>query len=799
MSDNLRIVDAPDLPYEELTDDVKIPTGGKGNYSVKTKDLVNYTVETKDLANKSDVQTSSNGVKALLEAHKSDKSNPHGVTKDQVGLGDVNNTADLDKPVSSATQAAIISANQGKADKTYVDIELGKKANSQDVTNSLNTKEDKTFVTNLRKLGGVDYWDEGVYPLNGEVRLDNGGIVKSTVANNTKNPNLDMTGWVIADASLNSQKLQRENVSVWDFFTKAELSAYKASPTTFDAYRPIQEFFTYIALNDVGTAYCSITACVSQGLLMGVQGVHKTLVVNGNMQLTALNAIDTMIQREIGQDFEWVGFIYLIGHRLAGSPSYTYRLRTCRVGVGSSEVYNNARQKWGGLRFMYFQQHGLQVRGATTASQYKYVRANVCGAGLYNDSRYRFETTFNNRVDTGTSGSATQRTTITVSELPSADILQDQSQSYIVVNNEPYVITAYDIAASTITVTPWIDLTVTSGTLAYMIGGGVDLRGGDSSAVQFGYVEGTNCGIMFNDCALYTANIGMLMAQANGCGYNVGSEMGAATIGGTLDSMYIEGNHINLMFTSTGTFEKVIGNTYALDLAKVKVMALRLNTNTYAARTLGNGRLTSSGITYTAYGAPNNAASNVTTIDIFDRRNLGYTYRHNNIVFAMPVIDTHKNSLTGLDNTFVKVIGTAASSIPTTVTFRPASGCTVNGSTSDVVFSGFTTPPQFDIYAHISTGNYIVMCKDIQKGVATATYDPPSLPALGTEGDSVTTTVPLTGAVVGNIVQAAFSQYNAGVEINAVVSSANTVTVKFKNTTVAPIDLPSGTLTVKLI
>lgn len=82
---------------------------------------------------------------------------------------------------------------------------------------------------------------------------------------------------------------------------------------------------------------------------------------------------------------------------------------------------------------------------------------------------------------------------------------------------------------------------------------------------------------------------------------------------------------------------------------------------------------------------------------------------------------------------------------------------------------------------------------------SSATYDPPSLAASGTAGDSATTTVPLTGAAVGNIVQAAFSQYNAGVEINAVVSSLNTVTVKFKNTTAAPIDLPSGILTVKLV
>ncbi|WP_236489832.1 hypothetical protein, partial [Escherichia coli] len=36
----------------------------------------------------------------------------------------------------------------------------------------------------------------GGYPLNARVMLDNGDIVRSTIANNTVNPNSDMTGWV---------------------------------------------------------------------------------------------------------------------------------------------------------------------------------------------------------------------------------------------------------------------------------------------------------------------------------------------------------------------------------------------------------------------------------------------------------------------------------------------------------------------------------------------------------------------------------------------------------------------------
>jgi hypothetical protein len=50
------------------------------------------------------------GIADALDAHTGDTNNPHAVTKSQVGLGNVDNTADIDKPVGTATAAAIASA-----------------------------------------------------------------------------------------------------------------------------------------------------------------------------------------------------------------------------------------------------------------------------------------------------------------------------------------------------------------------------------------------------------------------------------------------------------------------------------------------------------------------------------------------------------------------------------------------------------------------------------------------------------------------------------------------------------------
>ena len=41
-----------------------------------------------------------------ISTHIADKTNPHAVTKTQVGLSNVDNTSDLDKPISTATQTA---------------------------------------------------------------------------------------------------------------------------------------------------------------------------------------------------------------------------------------------------------------------------------------------------------------------------------------------------------------------------------------------------------------------------------------------------------------------------------------------------------------------------------------------------------------------------------------------------------------------------------------------------------------------------------------------------------------------
>ncbi len=231
---DLRIVDSPEIPTENITGEEKLPTGGSGNYSISLDSLADYTKTKKDLADNASVDGKINGVRQELDAHIEDLLNPHQVTKGQVGLGNVDNTADADKPVSNSTQAAIISAVTPKADKSYVDSQLTLKANKADVYTKSETytkQESSDLVNNsistaltpvntaldLAKRGIANRYDQLLTYNSGErVVLTNGDIVKSTIDGNTNDPNVDMTGWVNPEED--QRKINdRKYVSPFDF------------------------------------------------------------------------------------------------------------------------------------------------------------------------------------------------------------------------------------------------------------------------------------------------------------------------------------------------------------------------------------------------------------------------------------------------------------------------------------------------------------------------------------------------------------------------------------------------------
>lgn len=106
-------------------------------------------------------------VQGQLTNHINNKENPHTVTKAQIGLGNVDNTSDLDKPISTATQGAL----DGKVDK---------EANKSLVSNDLITKLeglDNQDVINAAIADKIPLSQKGT--ANGVATLDGSGKVPS--------------------------------------------------------------------------------------------------------------------------------------------------------------------------------------------------------------------------------------------------------------------------------------------------------------------------------------------------------------------------------------------------------------------------------------------------------------------------------------------------------------------------------------------------------------------------------------------------------------------------------------------
>lgn len=93
--------------------------------------------------------------------HIANKYNPHTVTKTQVGLGNVNNTSDADKPVSTAQATAIADAKAaGTTAQTSINSHAGRKNNPHTVTRAqlgLATTDQVVFAKTTAPSG---FWKE---------------------------------------------------------------------------------------------------------------------------------------------------------------------------------------------------------------------------------------------------------------------------------------------------------------------------------------------------------------------------------------------------------------------------------------------------------------------------------------------------------------------------------------------------------------------------------------------------------------------------------------------------------------
>ena len=169
---DLRIVDAPEIPTENITGEEKLPTGGSGNYSITLDSIADYTKTKKDL-----VDTATVDGQLTLKANKVD---------------------------------------------VYTKSETYTKQESSDlVNNSISTALTPLNTSlDLVKRGIANRYDSSLNYNSGElVVLVNGDIVKSTIDGNVNDPNVDMYGWFLigSDSITTSESISDlDSIATWN-------------------------------------------------------------------------------------------------------------------------------------------------------------------------------------------------------------------------------------------------------------------------------------------------------------------------------------------------------------------------------------------------------------------------------------------------------------------------------------------------------------------------------------------------------------------------------------------------------
>lgn len=147
----------------------KLNSGLNGDITNALNEAKAYTDAAKSALEKL-IQDSDKVIKESLDAHIGNKSNPHNVTKAQVGLGNVQNLAPADMPVSTAQAASIADAKAaGTKAQTDLSTHANRKDNPHNVTRAqlgLATTDQVVFAKTTAASG---FWKESDGRLKSQV------------------------------------------------------------------------------------------------------------------------------------------------------------------------------------------------------------------------------------------------------------------------------------------------------------------------------------------------------------------------------------------------------------------------------------------------------------------------------------------------------------------------------------------------------------------------------------------------------------------------------------------------------
>lgn len=211
------------------------------------------------------------GENSTVNNHISNVENPHKVTKEQLGLSNVDNTSDEDKPISTATQAAL---------STKVDKEDGKGLSTED------------FTTALKEL------------------LE--GIPNTVAAKYTKPstgiPKTDLTSDV-------QDSLNKADSAIQDISSKLDVSTYSTDKVTFALKTEIP---TTLPASDVSAWAKAVTKPTYTAAEVGLDKVDNTADKDKPISTATQTVLDAKVDKISGKSLSTNDYTTAEKNKLAG-------------------------------------------------------------------------------------------------------------------------------------------------------------------------------------------------------------------------------------------------------------------------------------------------------------------------------------------------------------------------------------------------------------------------------------------------------------------------------------------------
>lgn len=229
-----------------------------------------------------------------------------------------------------------------------------------DTQSQLKEKADITYVDSVAEFIALPFKSGISYDVNQRVQLANGDIVKSTVPNNTANPNTDMTGWVKTNAASQiidvSGKTQQEINDSANLLGKALRDASIVDPSSVD---------TTAVFNSIAAAE---TPRLS--IPKNIYKVSGDIVFNSDIELNIEDG--TVFDLGSSGSISFSGSELLLGGLTANASKHSDNIKVSSVSDIQADdlicIYNNNEYSFSPHRPYYKAGEFLKVRSIDAAT-----------------------------------------------------------------------------------------------------------------------------------------------------------------------------------------------------------------------------------------------------------------------------------------------------------------------------------------------------------------------------------------------------------------------------------------------